>query len=73
MAASSQICIRELLRTVRVIYVARFGNAFRLEWGWEKERDRERGKKGRGRARDFIILCVCLEVVHAFRFLTNLC
>ena len=22
---------------------------------------------------DFIILCVCLEVFHAFRFLTNLC
>lgn len=26
-----------------------------------------------GKARDFIILCVCLEVIHTFPFLTNLC
>ena len=28
---------------------------------------------GREWACDFIILCVCLEVFHSFRFLTNLC
>ena len=43
-----------------VIYAGRFGNALVVEWV------PRRGREGRGQARDFIILGVCLEVVHAF-------